>query len=117
MLLIEKCKKCGNWISADYHEESGLINVISNKITGKKKYYCAFFCPCCGNDWEETNPSNDQSKLCRASGGKVIASNIEKCLAIKYPKTSESSSITISEETKHMAKHAVFHVIKGLFGG
>jgi len=122
--MIQKCKKCGNWIAAPFEEKNfdrdGIFGVFSNKILGNKDKSAQFWCPCCGNDWVETNSSNDQSALCRAAGGKVINSDFDKYMDINYPNRYDSSSM-ISDDTKdtvkHMAKHAALHALKGLLGG
>ena len=110
MIMIQKCKKCGQWNSSQYHGQPVIGKYLEKKLFGTDGDVAIFECSC-GNSWSEGKLSKDQSKLyrieCIRQGKKL---NIVHCNKVfeEEPLFNDVNK----EDLLHIGRHLLGHLLK-----
>lgn len=104
--MYQKCEKCGRWCIAPYEKSPYKIGRFIDSLLGYEGGAC-FRCEC-GNEWVELDKTKDQVSKFRKEKSPKISTIASK---------GNSGDGIFGEESKHVAKHAAMHILKGLLGG
>ena len=116
--MMQKCSKCGKWNSAQYCSQPALGRFIDKHIFGTDGGVAIFECSC-GNTWDETIISNDQTKLyekeCRLSGKQLSVVHSNKRFEVEplFNDEAKEKLAHYGEKLTHYGGHLLFHLLKG----